>query len=173
MVEMVDMAGTVTRKEVGPKRARRAVSKINLACTPSTSRGEEGCWTQFYGCDQQSYAQNRMFTCVADPIDDSTGYMPAKKIPRQLWRLWCPRTGTTSTCRGEAANSDFFHFNPMGEDIDETSTITGGDSDEESLDEIILPVAGASELEDLKPLEFFFIDSFAGVRAENSKDQIG
>ena len=43
--------------------------------------GEEGCWTQFYGCDQQSYAQNRMFTCVADPIDDSTGYMPAKKIP--------------------------------------------------------------------------------------------
>ena len=43
----------------------------------------------------------------------------------------------------------------MGEDIDETSTITGGDSDEESLDEIILPVAGASELEDLEPLEFF------------------
>ena len=40
------------------------------------------------------------------------------------------------------------------EDIDKKSTITSGDSDEESLVEIILPVAGASESDDLEPPKF-------------------
>ena len=47
------------------------------------------------------------------------------------------------------------YSSPIGENIDETSTTKGGDSDEESLNEIILPVAGATASEHLEPSEIF------------------
>ena len=91
-------------------------------------------WRQPHGYDLHSSVHNRMFTSVADPIDDCTRNMPAEKTVETGVR----RTGATITCRGVAREFLFFtSFFPIDEDFDETSTITGRDSDEESLLEII------------------------------------
>ena len=90
-------------------------------------------WKQLHGYDLHSSVHNRMFTSVADPIDDCTRNMPAEKNLE---------TGVRGLVQQELAeewqgNSFFLLFIPTGEDFDETNTITGRDSDEESLVEII------------------------------------
>ena len=78
------------------------------------------------------------FTCVADPMDDCTAYMHVKNSREHVGDCGVRGLVRQALAEERQGNSDLQLF----EDIDETSTVTGGDSYEVSLDETILPVAG-------------------------------